>query len=110
MTLTVTHEVTFTQNGTTYYLRKGVVHLGGGKYSRKVVYELTGSTSLHGATREDISVVLQKKFELTRHGAERILDALDNAGMTEEAPRRRVDPGAPKIAGGGLPTRRPGTN
>lgn len=105
----VTHEAPFTIEGTRYVLRKGYVHLGNDSYSKKPVYELSQTSSLHGNTREDIAALLEMKFEFKREVVEQILEILDRSGVgaEEEAPtsRGRVDSGAPKLAGGGLPSR-----
>lgn len=99
-------EKAFTVGATTYHLRKGHIHLGGGNYSKKAVYELSHTTSQHGSSRDEIIRVLAQKFEIEPKLAERIIDAFDAASLKQEDERRpRIDPGAPVIPGGGLPKR-----
>lgn len=90
-----------------YTLTRGFVDLGGGKVSKQQHYELTRTSSLHGSTREDMAALLAMKFDLGKQEVEGLLRAVDAGHEETEARIQRRDVGAPRIAGGGLPIRRP---
>lgn len=99
-------EFDFDVAGMTYTISKGHLELGHGSYSKKIVYELSGSYSNRGNSREAMTQTLMEKFACSEAQAKWLLTTLDNqpSPWDDEAPVRR-ETGAPKQAGGRLPRR-----
>lgn len=106
--------------GTSYLLTKKYMDLGNGKQTTREVWELSmkignrwdaqwkqaGSNRSIGATRGEMRELLAEMFSISESKADIFLNAVDSSNDEETTPRR-VASGAPKIEGGGLPTRQP---
>lgn len=88
---------------TTYTLSKRFMQLGRMAFSKKATYELSPSSSRHGATKQDIADVLQAKFRMTEREAFELIDQLDRPA--DELPSLRKPTQAPDLGRRGIPVR-----